>query len=45
MLKDGKISVRIRRTFDLENIQDAHRDWLKGDEMGSVLIKVGEEPL
>jgi synaptic vesicle membrane protein VAT-1 len=45
MLKDGKISVRIRRIFDLENIQDAHRDWLKGDEMGSVLVKVGEEPL
>jgi synaptic vesicle membrane protein VAT-1 len=45
MLKDGKISVRIRRIFDLEHIQDAHRDWLKGDELGSVLIKVGDEPL
>lgn len=44
MLKDKKISVRVRKVFDLEKIQDAHRDWLKGDEIGSVLVKVGEEP-
>jgi NADPH:quinone reductase-like Zn-dependent oxidoreductase len=44
MLEDGKIDVRIRHVFDLEDIQTAHRDWLKGNGIGSVLIKVADEP-
>jgi NADPH:quinone reductase-like Zn-dependent oxidoreductase len=39
-LKDGKISVPIRATFTLDQIQQAHREYAKSDRMGSIIIKV-----
>lgn len=40
----GSIQVPIKRVFDLENIQDAHRNWSSGSGFGSVLIKIADEP-
>jgi NADPH:quinone reductase-like Zn-dependent oxidoreductase len=39
-LKDGKISVPIRATFKLDEIQQAHREYASGARMGSIVIEV-----
>ncbi len=40
-LKDGKISVPIRATFKLDEIQQAHREYASSTRMGSIVIEVG----
>jgi synaptic vesicle membrane protein VAT-1 len=40
LLKSGKISVPIKATFKLDEIQLAHREYAKGGRMGSILIEV-----
>lgn len=44
MLQDGTIKVPIKSIFALENIHDAHRSWGKAGGIGSMLIKVSDEP-
>jgi NADPH:quinone reductase-like Zn-dependent oxidoreductase len=39
-LKDGKISVPIKATFKLDEIQQAHREYARGARMGSIVIEV-----
>jgi NADPH:quinone reductase-like Zn-dependent oxidoreductase len=39
-LKDGTISVPIKATFPLEEIQKAHREYASSARMGSIVIKV-----
>jgi NADPH:quinone reductase-like Zn-dependent oxidoreductase len=39
-LKDGKLSPQIRATFNLEEIQKAHREYAGSTRMGSIVIKV-----
>jgi NADPH:quinone reductase-like Zn-dependent oxidoreductase len=43
LLKQGKISVPIKAVYNLEDIQEAHRNWGKGSGMGSLLVKVAAE--
>ena len=40
LLKDGKISVPIKATFKLHEIQSAHREYATGSGMGSIIIEV-----
>ena len=40
LLKDGKISVPIRATFNLDQIQQAHREYASGTRMGSIVIEI-----
>jgi synaptic vesicle membrane protein VAT-1 len=39
-LRDGKISVPIRATFSLDEIQSAHREYARGSGMGSIIVEV-----
>jgi synaptic vesicle membrane protein VAT-1 len=39
-LKAGRISVPIRSTFTLDEIQQAHREYASGARMGSIVIEV-----
>jgi NADPH:quinone reductase-like Zn-dependent oxidoreductase len=39
-LKEGKISVPIKATFKLDEIQQAHREYDRSDRMGSIIIEV-----
>jgi NADPH:quinone reductase-like Zn-dependent oxidoreductase len=39
-LKDGKISVPIKATFNLDQIQQAHREYASSARMGSIVIEV-----
>ena len=39
-LRDGKISVPIRATFKLDQIREAHREYVNGAHMGSIVIEV-----
>jgi NADPH:quinone reductase-like Zn-dependent oxidoreductase len=39
-LKEGKISVPIRATFKLDEIQQAHREYANSAHMGSIVIEV-----
>jgi NADPH:quinone reductase-like Zn-dependent oxidoreductase len=39
-LKEGKISVPIRATFRLDEIQQAHREYANGARLGSIVIEV-----
>jgi len=39
-LRDRKISVPIRATFKLNEIQSAHREYASGSGMGSIIIEV-----
>ena len=42
LLGHGRIDVRVKAIFDLEDVQEAHRSWGKpGMGFGSVLINVG----
>jgi synaptic vesicle membrane protein VAT-1 len=41
LLKDGRISVPIKDTFRLDEIQKAHRAYASSERMGSVVIEVG----
>lgn len=40
-LKEVKISVPIKATFKLDEIQQAHREYARGARMGSIVIEVG----
>jgi synaptic vesicle membrane protein VAT-1 len=39
-LKEGKISVPVRATFTLDEIQQAHREYANSARMGSIVIEV-----
>jgi synaptic vesicle membrane protein VAT-1 len=39
-LRDGRISVPIKATFTLDDIQNAHREYASSDRMGSIVIEV-----
>jgi synaptic vesicle membrane protein VAT-1 len=39
-LKDGRISVPIKNTFSLDEIQKAHREYASSERMGSIVIEV-----
>ena len=39
-LRAGRISVPVKCTFTLDQIQEAHREYAKGDRMGSIVIEV-----
>ena len=41
-LKAGKISVPIRATFKLEEIQKAHREYARSARMGSIVIEISQ---
>ena len=41
-LKAGKISVPIRATFKLEEIQKAHREHARSARMGSIVIEISQ---
>lgn len=44
LLSQGKIDVKIKAIFDLEDIQEAHRAYTKGSSgVGSMLINVGDK--
>ncbi|KAF9694613.1 hypothetical protein EKO04_007558 [Ascochyta lentis] len=43
MLKNGKITVPIRKLWTLEEVTEAHRMFNKGPGVGAVVIKVTEE--
>jgi len=40
-LRSGKISVPIKATFRLEEIQKAHREYASSSRMGSIVIEIG----
>jgi synaptic vesicle membrane protein VAT-1 len=40
-LKEGRISVPIKATFRLDEIQQAHREYASSRGMGSIIIEVG----
>jgi len=40
MVREGKITVPIKRVFSLDEVPIAHRDWTKLTGMGSVLVKM-----
>jgi NADPH:quinone reductase-like Zn-dependent oxidoreductase len=39
-LKDSKISVPVKATFKLDEIQQAHREYAGSAHLGSILIEV-----
>jgi synaptic vesicle membrane protein VAT-1 len=39
-LRSGKISVPIKATFKLEEIQKAHREYASSARMGSIVIEI-----
>ena len=41
-LKEGKLSVPIKATFNLEEIQKAHREYASSPRMGSIVIKIAD---
>ncbi|KAM0330568.1 hypothetical protein ACHAQA_003515 [Verticillium albo-atrum] len=43
LLSQGKIVVPIRKLWDLEDVQEAHRQWQSGTGVGSVVIRVSSE--
>ena len=43
LVRDEKIKVPIKATFDLDDIKEAHRSWGKAPGVGSLLIRVGKE--
>lgn len=42
LLKTGAIRVPIRNVWDLEDIQEAHRQWGSGSGIGSLLIRIAK---
>jgi NADPH:quinone reductase-like Zn-dependent oxidoreductase len=43
LLGEGKITVPIRSVTDMEDIQDAHRNWGKLSGVGSMVIRVAKD--
>ncbi|KAF6840997.1 zinc-binding dehydrogenase [Colletotrichum musicola] len=43
MLADGSISVPIKKEWELEDIQEAHRQWPSGNGLGSMLVRITGE--
>jgi NADPH:quinone reductase-like Zn-dependent oxidoreductase len=39
-LKAGRISVPVKSTFTLDEIQEAHREYARSERMGSIVIEV-----
>ncbi|WYZ42479.1 hypothetical protein EsH8_VI_000178 [Colletotrichum jinshuiense] len=42
LLAKGKITVPIKNVWDLEDIQEAHRQWANGTGVGSLLVRVSD---
>ncbi|KAK2009687.1 zinc-binding dehydrogenase [Colletotrichum eremochloae] len=42
LLAKGKITVPIKKVWELEDIQEAHRQWTKMPGMGSVLVRLSD---
>jgi len=40
LLGKGKITVPIRKIWDMEDIQEAHRQWSSGSGVGTVIIRI-----
>ncbi|KAI8802139.1 zinc-binding dehydrogenase [Cladochytrium replicatum] len=40
LLAEGRITVPIKKVWDLEDIQEAHRQWSSGTGVGSIVIRV-----
>ncbi|KAF9873924.1 zinc-binding dehydrogenase [Colletotrichum karsti] len=40
LLGEGKITVPIKKVWELEDIQEAHRQWANGTGVGSLLVRV-----
>ncbi|KAG4222788.1 hypothetical protein PC116_g28739 [Phytophthora cactorum] len=43
MVENGSIKVPIKKVWDLEDIQSAHREWGAGSGIGSLLIRVAKK--
>ncbi|KAI0384953.1 protein indc11 [Hypomontagnella monticulosa] len=43
MLQNGTITIPIKTLWDMEDIQNAHRQWGSGSGVGSLLIKVAKD--
>lgn len=43
MAQEGQFTVRIKKVWDMEDIQEAHRTWGSGEGMGSILVKISED--
>ncbi|KAI1804009.1 GroES-like protein [Daldinia bambusicola] len=43
MLRDGTVKVPIRKVWDLEDVQSAHREWGAGSGIGCLLIRVSKK--
>lgn len=41
-LKAGRISVPIKATFTLEEIQKAHREYASSARMGSIVVEISQ---
>ncbi|KAH7239739.1 chaperonin 10-like protein [Fusarium solani] len=42
LLGKGKITVPIRKIWDMDDIQEAHRQWHSGSGVGAVIIRIPE---
>ena len=40
MVREGKVEVRIKRVFELDEVPMAHREWTRLEGMGSVLVNL-----
>ncbi|TEA11866.1 Protein indc11 [Colletotrichum sidae] len=43
MLGEGKITVPIKKVWELEDIQEAHKQWANGTGVGSLVVRVAGE--
>jgi NADPH:quinone reductase-like Zn-dependent oxidoreductase len=43
LVQEGKITAPIKKVWDLEDIQEAHRTWTQTKGVGSVLIKIADD--
>ncbi|KAI2609391.1 protein indc11 [Hypoxylon fragiforme] len=43
LLRSGTIRVPIKKVWDMEEVQEAHRGWATGNGIGSVLLKVARD--
>ena len=43
LLADGKIDVRIKTVWDMEDVQEAHNSWGKPSSIGSMLMRVARK--
>jgi NADPH:quinone reductase-like Zn-dependent oxidoreductase len=43
MAQDGKLAIGIKKIWEMEDIQEAHRSWGSGQGMGSILVKISDD--